>query len=131
MTSFPWVRAGLAGLGGGVAWVVGIMLVFGPAQVVLTDPALQSAKMIAAFGPGPTPPRSAGSPVPVLAGVLAIGVLWGWVYVWLARTWPGPWWRRGLRFSVVSWALMVERPPGAGAARGSRDGVLGGRCGRA
>ena len=101
------VRASLAGLAGGVAWFLGILVMFGPAQAVLTDPNLQSAKMIAAFSPEPMAPRSHGSPWLVGAGLLCIGVLWGWVYAWIAAAWPGPWWKRGLRFGAVGWALMV------------------------
>ncbi len=105
-----WVRgtrASIAGLAGGVAWFLGILVIFGPAQAVLTDPNLQSAKMIAAFRTEPMAPRIYGAPWLVGAGFLGIGVLWGWVYAWIAASWPGPWWKRGLRFGVVGWALMV------------------------
>jgi len=103
----PLVRASLAGLAGGVAWLLGILLVFGPAQSVLTNPDLQSAKMIAAFSGGAAAPRTYASSALLPVALLGIGLLWGWVYVWCSPSWPGPWWRRGVRFGVVSWVLMV------------------------
>jgi len=101
------IRGALAGLAGGVAWLAGIALVFGPAQMVLADPDRQSAKMIAAFASEPSPPRALESPGLVVAGLFCIAILWGWVYTWMAASWPGSWTKRGLRFGVVSWALMV------------------------
>jgi hypothetical protein len=32
---------------------------------------------------------------------------WGVLYVWLSPAWPDRWWKRGLRFAVVSWVLVV------------------------
>ncbi len=104
--SFPWVRGILAGLAGGVAWFVGILLFFAPAQALLTDPDLQSAKFLTAFTAEPAP-RTSDAPWLLVVGLLGIGVLWGWVYVWLSGTWAGAWWSRGLRFGVVGWALMA------------------------
>ncbi|MGH9870492.1 MAG: hypothetical protein ACREAA_20340 [Candidatus Polarisedimenticolia bacterium] len=101
------LRGALAGLAGGITWLIGIALVFGPAQAVLTNPDYQSAKMIAAFAEAPSPPRAFESPGLVVAGLLGIGVLWGCVFAWLASSWQGSWTGRGLRFGAVSWALMV------------------------
>ena len=47
--SSPWLRGALAGVAGGIAWLLGIFLIFGPAQPILTDPDLQSSKMLGAF----------------------------------------------------------------------------------
>lgn len=107
MTARSCLRAGLAGLAGGVAWFLGILLVFGPAQAVLGDPDLQSAKLLAVFSPEGAAPRMIEAPALVLAGLLGIGVLWGWMYVWLAASWTGAWWGRGLRFGGIGWVLMV------------------------
>ena len=106
LISSSLVRGLIAGLAGGVAWFVGILLFFAPAQAVLTDPTLQSAKLLIAFTAEPLPRTS---DVPWLLGValLSIGVLWGWVYVWLSSVWSGAWWKRGLRFGVVGWILMA------------------------
>ena len=101
-----WVRGLFAGLAGGLAWMVGLMVFFGPAQVILTDADLQSAKFLGAFTAEPLPKVST-TPWLLPLGLLAIGVLWGWVFVGLSRAWSGPWWRRGLQFGVAGWALMV------------------------
>jgi hypothetical protein len=106
MRSSMWFRGATAGLAGGAAWVIGIMLFFGPAQVILTDPQWQSEKMLAAFTDEPRP-RIDEAPWAMLIALSAIGVLWGLVFAWLARDSIVPWWKRGLRFAVVSWVLMV------------------------
>ena len=100
------MRGLVAGLVGGVAWLVGIMLFFGPAQAVLTDPDLQSAKFLAAITTEPQP-RTVVAPWILPVGLLGMGVLWGWVYVWLSGVWRVAWWKRGLRFGIVSWVLMA------------------------
>ena len=92
----PWVRGVIAGLAGGLAWLVGIQLFFGPAQAVLTDPALQSGKFLAVFSSEPLP-RVSTAPWLLAGALLCIGVLWGWVYVWLSRRWSGAWWRLNWR----------------------------------
>jgi hypothetical protein len=101
------MRAAAAGLAGGVAWFLGLAAVFGPAQAILADPALQSAKMLAAFAPGEGGPRHDASPAILIVGILGIGVLWGLVFGGVASTWKGPWWRRGLLFGLVGFVLMV------------------------
>lgn len=108
MSSRPLVRGGVAGLAGGVAWLAGIFIFFGSVQTVLGNPELQSGKMLEAFSPGSVhPPRVVQSPAILPVGLLAIGLLWGWLYAWIASTWPGSWTRRGVRFGLVAWVLMV------------------------
>jgi hypothetical protein len=102
----PLLRGLIAGLAGGVAWFAGLIVFFGPAQAVLTDPAFQSPKFLAAFTADPAP-RISAAPWLLGAGLLGIGVLWGLVYVWLAGDWRGSWRRRGLRFGAVAWVMMV------------------------
>ena len=99
-------RGLLSGLAGGMAWIVGMAVFFGPAQAILTNPALQSAKMNAAFSNHPLP-RGSETAWIVPVGLLLIGCLWGIVYVWLTQSWSGPWWRRGLIFGALAWTLMV------------------------
>ena len=102
-----WARATFAGAAGGAAWRLGINWIFGPAQSVLADPARQSAKMLRAFSPGVDAPRMYGEPSVVWVALIAIGVVWGWWYVWLSRSWTPVWWARGLRFGALAWTLMV------------------------
>lgn len=105
-----WLRGALAGLVGGVAWFVALLLFFGPAQIILADETLQSAKMLAAFTEEPLP-RAAEAPWILIVGLLAIGALWGLVYAWLVHfggVWKDSgWFKRGVRFGAVGWTLMV------------------------
>lgn len=101
-----WARGLFAGLAGGVAWILGMLVFFSPAQKILASPSLQSPKFLAAFTADPLP-RIDASPWFLPAAVLSIGVLWGWVYVWIASAWSGAWWKRGLRFGITAWVLMA------------------------
>jgi hypothetical protein len=96
-------RSSLAGLVGGLGWYVGLQVIFGAAQGILSNPNLQSQKMMAAFADT----RSSENPSIVLFGLLTIGLVWGWVYGAVSRAWMVVWWQRGLRFALLSWALMV------------------------
>ena len=100
------LRGLIAGAAGGLAWFLGIMVVFGPAQAILADPNRQSAKFLAVFTSEPLP-RMSEAPWLVPAGLLIIGMLWGLMYAWLGREWRLSWWHRGVRFGVLGWVLMV------------------------
>lgn len=39
-----WARGSIAGLAGGAAWGVGLLVMFGPAQAILTDPASRAPR---------------------------------------------------------------------------------------
>jgi len=101
-----WIRGLVAGLAGGIAWLVGIALFFGPAQAVQTDARLQSAKFLEVFTAEPLP-RMSEAPWILPVGLVCIGMAWGVLYAWLSPAWPDTWWKRGLRFAVVSWVLVV------------------------
>lgn len=85
-----------------------LLLLFGPAQAVLADPAYQSEKFVTVMARLQPLPRAVEAPWVLPAGVLAIGALYGLVYHFV-RTAFGekPWWKKGLRFGAVAWALMV------------------------
>ena len=101
------LAASVAGLVGGVAWRVGLLQLFGPAQRILADPARQSAKMLGAFAPGAEGPRMYTEPRVLWLGLLTIGLAYGWAYAAATASWRGPWWRRGLAFGLLSWTLMT------------------------
>lgn len=100
------LRGLIAGIAGGLAWFLGIMIVFTPAQAILADPNRQSAKFLAVFTTDPLP-RMSEAPWLVPVALLAIGMLWGLMYAWVTGDWRRSWWQRGLRFGVLGWALMV------------------------
>jgi hypothetical protein len=103
MSLANWLRSSVAGLAGGLAWYVGLQVIFGAAQGILSNPNLQSQKMMAAF----TDTQASGNPIIIVIGLLTIGLVWGWVYMAVSRAWMVVWWQRGLRFALLSWALMV------------------------
>ena len=75
-------------------------------QITLTNPNLQSAKMLAAFNSSPIP-RVNGSCWLLPIGLICINILWSLVYIWISSGWPGPWWCKGLQLGVVGWVFMV------------------------
>jgi len=102
-----WRRVLLAGLSGGIVWLLAMLALFGPAQRLLTDPRLQSAKFIAAFADPVAPPRAATAPWIIPAGVVIIAtgfaLAYGLVHPALGATRI----RRGILFGFVAWLLMV------------------------
>ncbi|TVQ33117.1 MAG: hypothetical protein EA376_03420 [Phycisphaeraceae bacterium] len=101
-----FVRGVVSGFAGGVAWLIGVALFFGPAQGILGDPERQSEKLIEAFTAAPAP-RTVEAPWILPVALLAIGGAWGCMYVWIRSAWPGPWWKRGLRFALLGWVIMA------------------------
>ncbi len=105
-SSTRWIHGIIAGLTGGIAWFIGIVIFFSPAQLILSNPDFQSEKMLNAFTADPLP-RTGEAPWILIVGLLSIGSLWGMVYVWISKTWTGSWWKRGLQFGIVGYVLMV------------------------
>lgn len=101
------LRPLLAGLGGGVAWLLGLLLFFGPAQTILADPEHQSAKFLAVFAEIEPLPRAATHPWVLYVGVLTISLVYAGTFTALRSRWPGRGWRKGAVFGLVAWALMV------------------------
>lgn len=106
MMKSKWMRYLLCGISAGIAWLIGIMVFFGPAQILLADPGLQSEKMLNAFTSDPLP-RTAESPGILLLALVVIGIMWSAVFVWLSENWQGSWKSKGMKFSAVAWVLMV------------------------
>jgi hypothetical protein len=101
-------RALAAGLVGGLAWIASLLLLFGPAQAVLGSPAHQSAKFLFVMTELEPLPRAAEAPWILPVGLLVIGAVHGMAYRFVRRALPGrAWWKKGLSFGAVAWALMV------------------------
>ena len=94
------------GLAGGIAWRLAMRLIFGAAQIMLTNPSWQSVKMLNAFTLSPVP-RTSRQPELLWIGLVVIGVFWASIYRFLSVRWDPPWWRKALAFWLVSWTLMV------------------------
>jgi hypothetical protein len=102
------LRAIIAGLAGGLAWISAMILFFGPAQAILANPEYQSQKFLYVMGQLEPLPYTAGSWWILPVGLLAIGVLYGIAYHFIRSAFAKkPWWQKGLRFGLVAWILMV------------------------
>lgn len=100
------IRIFLSGIAAGIFWFVGILLIFGPAQAILSDPERQSGKFLAAFTAEPLP-RMAERPEVLAYGLLIVGLIQACVYAWIHPKLTGNILRRGCTFGVIAWALMV------------------------
>lgn len=101
------LRIIVAGIAGGLAWFVGLLIFFGPAQSILSNPNLQSAKFLAVFTEIQPLPRAATHPWVLFAGLAIIGLIYSLVFAALRKGLPGEGWRKGVVFGLIAWALMV------------------------
>lgn len=99
-------RAVLAGLAGGLIWILSLFVVFGPAQRILQDPARQSEKMLAAFA-GTPPPRMAEAMWIVPVGLLVIGIGFGLAYHLVVPAMPRGIAASGRRFGLLLWLIAI------------------------
>lgn len=96
----------VTGIAGGVAWIAGMLIFFGPAQVILADPDLQSEKFLAVMADPVHPPRMAESFWILPAGVMVLGFVYAIVFTVIERGIPGKsTTARGLAFGAILWAL--------------------------
>lgn len=95
-----------AGVAGAVAWWLGLMIIFGAAQSVLANPALQSAKLETVYSMPPAP-RIAVDEWLLPIGILIVALVHAATFAYLRPALPTNVVKRGLAFGAVSWALMV------------------------
>ena len=99
-------RIARATLAGAVAWWIGMQITFVPAQAILADPALQSAKMNAIFELSP-PARIATDPWLLPVGMLITALAQAIVFAFIRRGLPQGLIARGLAFGAVAWGLFT------------------------
>ena len=97
----------VGGLAGALAWIIGLLVLFGPAQLVLANPALQSDKFLSVMGSMEPLPRTQAQPWILPMGLLVISTIYSLVYSRIEPAFKGPPLRRGLEFGLVLWAIMV------------------------
>jgi hypothetical protein len=107
-------RTLVAGLAGGVAFVLGTFVTFrmlGGSRVgaegVLFDPDTQHPKVIAAWKDLEPLPRILETPLLILAGMLLFGVAYAFVYRAVAAAWPVGLHRRAVRLACLVWLGTV------------------------
>jgi len=96
----------LSGVAGTVAWFAGILIFFGPAQLLLTDAKLQSAKMIDAFTAEPLP-RIAEAPWILPVGLLVVNLCVAAAYRLVRSALAGSAWSRGAKFGLLLWLVAI------------------------
>jgi hypothetical protein len=111
----PSIRRTLvAGLAGGVAFVLGTFLTFAQlsgsrrgAEGVLFDPDTQSQKVIAVWKQLEPLPRVIETPAVILVGMVAFGIAYAFVYRSVASAWPAGIHHRAWRLALVIWLAAV------------------------
>jgi hypothetical protein len=107
-------RTVLAGLAGGLAFVLGTFLTF--AQLggsgrgktgLLFDPATQSPKVIAVWKEMEPLPRVLENPAVIILGFFVFALAYAFVYRSFARAWPAGIVSRGWRIALVVWIGTV------------------------
>jgi hypothetical protein len=101
------IRTIAAGIAGGLAWQVSMIAVFGPAQAILANPAMQSAKFNAVFQAIAPLPRTAGQPLLLLVGLIGISIIYAAVHEAISAALSGSLIRRSAKFGLILWAVMV------------------------
>lgn len=100
-------RIVISGVVSAAVWYAGLLLVFGPAQGILADPAYQSQKFLDVFTTLEPLPRMAVQPVQFYIGFLLVGVAFSFAWHLVGR-WmpPGSVLKRGALFGSIAWLLM-------------------------
>lgn len=103
------MRKAIAAVLAGPVWWVGVMVFFGlsGAQGILANPEYQSEKFLQVFASLPPPPRAAQDPWFIWAGMFVIGLFPAFVFFYLNGLLSGSWWRKGLKYGLIHWALVT------------------------
>jgi hypothetical protein len=97
----------LSGIAGGLAWWLGMVLIFGSVQFILADPSLQSAKFDAVFQSFAPLPRSTTAPWIMPLGLLFFGFVDACVYAIIRSALGGTVLKRGAGFGLILWLIMA------------------------
>jgi hypothetical protein len=107
-------RTLLAGLAGGVAFVLGTLVTFAQLagsrrgeQGLLFDPDTQSPKVIAVWKQLEPLPRVIETPAVIIGGMIAFGIAYALLYRSVASAWPVGIHARAWRLALVIWLAGV------------------------
>lgn len=108
------LRTIAGGLAGGIAFVLGTFVTFRQlggsregAEGLLFDPDTQSAKVIAVWKEMAPLPRVLETPAIILAGLIAFGLCYAFLYRSIAPAWPAGIHRRALRLAAIVWLATI------------------------
>ncbi|GAA3282939.1 hypothetical protein Dvina_40950 [Dactylosporangium vinaceum] len=109
-TTTPLTRTVIAGVAGGLAFIVGNVLTFGllggsqrGRQGLLFDPDTQHPKVITVWKVLEPLPRVIETPACILTGLLIFGIGYAFLYQSIATAWPRGLHRHALRLAVIVW----------------------------
>lgn len=97
----------IAGMLAGAAIIGGMVMLFGPAQRILADPALQSPKLLQIFMELSPPPRISFSPSLAWLGFGLIGLAHALVFRLVRPALGAGLWEPTVRFTALSWLMMA------------------------
>lgn len=100
----PFLRYVVAAIAAGVMMNIAVLATFGPAQSLLMDPELQSAKFAAAFTEEPMP-RAAEFPLLFQLGFLGLGFAHALAFQLLYRGLPRSWFSAGIVYGFAAWLI--------------------------
>jgi len=109
--TMPNARTVMAGLAGGLALNVAMLLTFRllgfgwSGGGILLDPSIQSPKLIAVWTQIEPLPLVVSNPGPIVGGLMLFGLVHGFMYRWLSPAWPIGIIARALRFAVLVFIL--------------------------
>lgn len=99
------VRTALAGILGGLAMNAVMLLTFRVVGFgwngggILLNPSFQSKKLIAVWTEIEPLPLVVNRPLPIIAGIIAFGMVHAYLYRWISPAWSPGVARRGLSFA--------------------------------
>jgi hypothetical protein len=100
-------RTLIAGVVGGIAWQIAMIVVFGLAQFTLANPDWQSAKRIAVFQTMQPLPRTTAQPFLLPFGLIGISIIYAAVHASIRTSLAGSALRRSMKFGSLLFAVMV------------------------
>lgn len=101
------VRTALAGILGGLAMNAVMLLTFRVVGFgwngggILLNPSFQSKKLIAVWTEIEPLPLVVNRPLPIIAGIIAFGMVHAYLYRWISPAWSPGVARRGLSFALL------------------------------
>ena len=100
-------RTILAGVGGGMAMNLAMLLTFGligfgvNGEGFLLNPSIQSQKLIDVWTKMEPLPLAVTCPAPIVMGLILFGIVHAYLYRWISSAWPAGTVRRGLSFALI------------------------------